>query len=32
MKGESASLKSNPSVPYTTINNATTLPQLEALI
>ena len=32
MKGESASLKSNPSVPYTTINNATTISELEALI
>lgn len=32
MKGESASLKSNPAVPYTTITNATTVSQLEALI
>ena len=32
MKGESASLKSNPSVPYTTITNATTISELEALI
>ena len=32
MKGESASLKSNPAVPYTTINNATTISELEALI
>ena len=32
MKGESASLKSNPSVPYTSITNATTVSQLEALI
>jgi len=32
MKGESASLKSNPAVPYTSINNATTITQLKALI
>ncbi len=32
MKGESASLKSNPAVPYTTINNATNTSELEALI
>lgn len=32
MKGESASLKSNPAVPYTSINNATTTSELEALI
>ena len=32
MKGESASLKSNPAVPYTTINNATNISELEALI
>lgn len=32
MKGESASLKSNPAVPYTTINNATNTTELEALI
>ena len=32
MKGESASLKSNPTVPYTTITNATTISELEALI
>ena len=32
MKGESASLKSNPTVPYTTINNATNLATLESLI
>ena len=32
MKGESASLKSNPAVPYTNITNATTISQLEALM
>lgn len=32
MKGESASLKSNPSVPYTSITNATSVSQLEALL
>ena len=32
MKGESASLKSNPAVPYTTINNAINTSELEALI
>ena len=32
MKGESASLKSNPSVPYSTITNATSVSQLEALL
>lgn len=32
MKGESASLKSNPAVPYSTITNATAVSQLEALI
>ena len=30
MKGESASLKANPAVPYTTINNATNTSVLEA--
>ena len=32
MKGESASLKSNPAVPYSTITNATSVSQLEALL
>ena len=32
MKGESASLKSNPAVPYTTITNATSVAELEELI
>ena len=32
MKGESPSLKSNPSVPYSTITNATSVSQLEALL
>jgi len=32
MKGESASLKSNPAVPYSSITSATTVTQLEALL
>tara|TARA_B100000927_G_scaffold291518_1_gene294156 strand:+ start:5958 stop:6362 length:405 start_codon:yes stop_codon:yes gene_type:complete len=32
MKGESASLKSNPPVPYTTIDNATSVAELEELV
>lgn len=32
MKGESASLKSNPVVPYSSITSATTVAQLEALL
>ena len=32
MKGESASLKSNPAVPYSSITSATTVSDLDALI